>query len=85
MLEQWAYAWRTGSDTSATTLSGLFFYLVHNPDVHRKLEKEVRSTFADADDIISGPLLSSCVYLHACINETLRMSPSTPGAPWRET
>jgi len=58
---------------------------VHNQDVHRKLEKEVRSTFANADDIISGPLLSSCVYLHACINETLRMSPSTPGAPWRET
>ena len=46
---------------------------------------EIRSTFRDADDIISGPTLSSCVYLYACINETLRMSPSTPGAPWRET
>lgn len=62
----------------------MFFYLAHYPDVYQKLENEIRSTFADRDAIVSGAQLSSCVYLYACLNETLRMSPSTPGAPWRE-
>lgn len=34
---------------------------------------------------MSGPNLNSCKYLSACIQETLRMSPTVPLAMWRET
>jgi len=78
------YVARAGSDTSATTLSAALFYLAHYPEVYHRLVSEVRLTFNDAEKIRSGLLLQSCTYLHACINETMRMSPSTPGAPWRE-
>ncbi|KAL1964517.1 hypothetical protein VTN77DRAFT_6943 [Rasamsonia byssochlamydoides] len=31
-----------------------------------------------------GPKMSQCVYLRACIDESMRMSPSAATAPWRE-
>lgn len=68
-----------GSDTSSTCLAGTFFYLTHNPAVLEKLAQEVRATFKDVEDIKSGPMLSSCAYLRACIDETLRVSPPIGG------
>ena len=49
-----------GSDTTAITLSAFFFYVVRNQKVYGKLVKEIRSTFDSADEIVSGPKLSSC-------------------------
>jgi cytochrome P450 len=68
-----------GSDTSSTCLAGAFFYLTHNPVVLEKLAQEVGRTFKDVEDIKSGPLLSSCAHLKACIDEALRMSPPIGG------
>jgi len=68
-----------GSDTSSTCLAGIFFYLIHNPAALEKLVQEVRTTFKDVEDIKSGPTLSSCTYLKACIDETLRLSPPIGG------
>jgi cytochrome P450 len=82
MPELWAEASLlivAGSDTSSTSLAGTFFYLTHNPDILAKIAEEVRSTFQDVEDIKSGPKLSSCTYLKACIDETLRMSPPIGG------
>lgn len=67
-----------GSDTSGTTLAGLFFYLIHYPRVLAKLVREIRATFTDADEIVQGPKLNSCVYLRACIEEALRIAPALP-------
>ena len=67
-----------GSDTTATTLSGFFFYIVRNPRPYKRLLKEIRSTFDSAHEIVSGPKLSSCKYLRACIDETMRMAPAVP-------
>ncbi|OTB05175.1 hypothetical protein M426DRAFT_140399 [Hypoxylon sp. CI-4A] len=73
-----------GSDTTATAVTAAFFYLSRNPECYEKLAEEIRSTFATAQDIKSGPPLKSCHYLRACIDEALRISPSVPGTLWRE-
>ena len=73
-----------GSDTSAITMCATFFYLTSNPKAYDKLAREIRETFSSVDQIRSGSLLRSCNYLAACVNESMRMSPPTPRAPWRE-
>ncbi|KAF2177058.1 benzoate 4-monooxygenase cytochrome P450 [Zopfia rhizophila CBS 207.26] len=69
-----------GSDTSATSLTAAMFYLSLPSQAHRleKLVKELRTTFQSAEDIVIGPKLTSCVYLRACIEEAMRLSPSGP-------
>jgi cytochrome P450 len=66
-----------GSETTATTLSGLNYFLLRNPRVYAKVQAEVRNHFATAEDITltsSGQL----PYLQACITETQRMYPAVP-------
>ena len=43
-----------------------------------RLTTTVRSTFPTVDSIVSGPLLNSCSYLRACIDEALRLCPPLP-------
>ncbi|KAF2804404.1 benzoate 4-monooxygenase cytochrome P450 [Mytilinidion resinicola] len=73
-----------GTDTSATTICALFFYLVHNPAKLAKLVSEIRSEFSSLDDITLGPRLSQAKYLRACIDETLRLSHPAPSELPRE-
>lgn len=75
-----------GSDTTSSALAATFFYLSHDPVVLKKVTDEVRSTFdaAGVDAIRSGPLLNSCTYLRACIDEALRLFPPLPGVLPRE-
>ena len=75
---------KSGSDTSAITMCATFFYLTHNPEAYGRLVAEIRDTFSCLDDVRSGALMDSCVYLSACIEESMRMSPPTPRAPLRE-
>lgn len=69
-----------GSDTTSTAMAGTFFYLAHNPSALQKVAQEIRDTFSDVEDIVSGPKLSGCTYLRACIDETMRMTPPVAGA-----
>lgn len=55
---------------------GTLVLLLTNPETHRLLIKEIRESFSNYDDIVQGPTLMSLPYLHACIEETLRMLPS---------
>ncbi|KAI1733378.1 benzoate 4-monooxygenase cytochrome P450 [Xylaria scruposa] len=73
-----------GSDTTAISLSGIFFYLTGDSRRCNKLIQEVRTTFKDADDIVYGPKLLACVYLKACIDEGMRLTPSGPSELSRE-
>lgn len=63
-----------GSDTTSIVLCALFFYLTRYPHVYTKLIKEIRNTFQSIDEIHSGATLTSCQYLRACIDETMRMN-----------
>lgn len=73
-----------GSDTTSTCIAATIFYILYNAHVLSRVQKEVRSAFANVEDIRDGPLLNSCVYLRACIDESLRMSPPVGGLMPRE-
>lgn len=73
-----------GSDTTSTALASAFFYLVHNPTALQKLGHEINSAFNDLEDIQAGPALSSCSYLRAVIEESMRLSPPVGGILPRE-
>ena len=64
-----------GSDTVATALTATLFYCLHYPQILCRLQNEIRSGFADVDEIRSSQRLDSCLYLRACINEAMRLSP----------
>ncbi|KZL83292.1 benzoate 4-monooxygenase cytochrome p450, partial [Colletotrichum incanum] len=65
-------------------IAATFFYLSCYPQVYARVKSEIRRSFPSADEISLGPTLNACVYLRACIDESLRMSPPVGGAPWRE-
>lgn len=68
----------TGSHTTTVALKATLFYICNDPRVYRKVNNEIRTVFQSAKDIGNGAMLSSCIYLRACIDESLRMAP--PGA-----
>ncbi|KAK7748731.1 hypothetical protein SLS53_000754 [Cytospora paraplurivora] len=63
-----------GSETTATALSGLTWYLLKNPTCLSKLAEEVHSSFTSLDEI-TGDTTASLPYLHGCIEEGLRLFP----------
>ena len=63
-----------GSETTATALSGLFFYMGQEPKLLKKLTEEVRGAFKSESEIDLRST-AKLVYLHACIEETLRIYP----------
>ncbi|KAF2016769.1 cytochrome P450 [Aaosphaeria arxii CBS 175.79] len=87
MSELWSEAtffFPAGGDTTATTLTAAFFYLSRNPECYSRLTSEIRSKWSSGTDIRSGTLLSSCTYLRAVLDETMRVSPPLCGTLWRE-
>ena len=70
-----------GTETTATLLSGLTYYLLVNPEKMKTLQEEIRSAFKSRQDISMGRL-SQLNYLHACVEEALRMYiPAPIGLP----
>lgn len=65
-------------------MSAVFFYLSRNPTCYQRLANEIRSTFASSEEIRGSPKLSSCQYLRAVIDESMRLAPPVPGTLWRE-
>ncbi|CAK7204871.1 hypothetical protein SEUCBS139899_007633 [Sporothrix eucalyptigena] len=73
-----------GSDTTAATLTCLFFELVCHPEAAAHLRTEIDDYFAKTEkpEHLS---LSKLEYLQACIDETLRLHPAVPGGVQRLT
>ncbi|KAF1974296.1 cytochrome P450 [Bimuria novae-zelandiae CBS 107.79] len=66
-----AFSMPAGGDTTSTALAGAFFYLSRYPDCYGRLAQEIRSTFTSGSEIRHSTRLSSCTYLHACIDEAI--------------
>ncbi|KAF3009994.1 hypothetical protein E8E13_011362 [Curvularia kusanoi] len=66
-----------GTETTATLLSGLTYYLLQNPDKLRRLSTEIRSAFADPKDV-SMETIAALPYMAACLKEALRLYPPVP-------
>lgn len=66
-----------GSETTATALSGITYYLCRNEKVYRKLALEIRGAF-NACEEINGRSTLPLPYLGAVIEEGLRIYPPIP-------
>lgn len=63
-----------GTETTATLLSGLFYYLLLDNQRHARLVKEIRAAFSTYEDMTMARLAEQ-KYLQACIEEGLRIYP----------
>ncbi|KAH9905619.1 cytochrome P450 [Xylariomycetidae sp. FL2044] len=84
--ELWAEAsvfLSAAGETTNTAISSTLFYLSRNPHAYTKLAHEISTTFPTRASIRGPALSSSCPYLRACIDESLRLSPPVPGILWR--
>ncbi|GAB0146111.1 hypothetical protein EsHS_00006522 [Epichloe bromicola] len=72
-----------GVDTSSTTMASMAHYLSCTPKAYLKVVEEVRATFGSVKEIQLGKKLNSCMFLRACMDEALRLSPPGGGPPWR--
>jgi cytochrome P450 len=66
-----------GSETTATTLSCIVYYLTKNPSVYQKATQEIRDRFERFEDINSTAALQ-LKYLHALALEAMRIYPPLP-------
>lgn len=73
-----------GGDTTSTALTGVYFYLSRYPQSYNRLAHEIRTTFTSGSEIRNGTKLSSCIYLRACIDEAMRITPPIATTLWRQ-
>nr|POF12679.1 cytochrome p450 monooxygenase hmp1 [Quercus suber]POF12682.1 cytochrome p450 monooxygenase hmp1 [Quercus suber] len=66
-----------GTETTATALSGTTYQLLRHPDVLAKLVAEIRSNFQSFEDI-TFESMARLKYLHAVLQEGLRIYPPAP-------
>ncbi|UKZ78591.1 hypothetical protein TrVFT333_006337 [Trichoderma virens FT-333] len=71
-----------GAETTAATMSALMFYLGTTPTAYRRLVEEIRSAFDDEEGITLTST-QQLEYLHACIEEALRVFPPINETPPR--
>ena len=66
-----------GSETTATALSCITYYLLRTPRVLKRLQEEIKASFKTYDQI-NATTTAPLQYLHAVILEGLRMYPPLP-------
>ena len=66
-----------GSETTATSLCGMTYYLSRNPEAYNKLATEVRTAFKTYGEI-NAKSTEALPYLQAAIWESLRVFPPVP-------
>lgn len=67
-----------GSETTATALSCITYYLLHTPDVLKKLQHEIRTSFKSYDQINNASATALLPYTNAVALEGLRIYPPLP-------
>jgi cytochrome P450 len=66
-----------GSETTATALSCITYYLLHTPEVLKKLQHEIRTMFKSYEQI-NAAATAPLTYLNAVALEGLRVYPPLP-------
>jgi cytochrome P450 len=66
-----------GSETTATALSCISYYLSRNPHILRKLQDEIRTTFSSYSEI-DNATTTNLKYLNAVCREGMRVYPPLP-------
>jgi cytochrome P450 len=74
-----------GSDTTASSIAGFFYYLTLYPAVYKKLQRTLDEHFPGGDTTYTNAVGSRIPYLDAVIHETLRLQPPVPAGLPRET
>ncbi|EAW12295.1 putative sterigmatocystin biosynthesis cytochrome P450 monooxygenase [Aspergillus clavatus NRRL 1] len=76
-----------GSETTATLLSGVTYWLLQTPAAMERVTREVRTTFASEAEITFNNVTAQLPYMLACISEAFRLYPPVPGGlqRWTET
>jgi cytochrome P450 len=74
-----------GSETTASLLSGVTFWLLNTPNALKKVTEEVRSTFKRDEDINFKEASAKLPYMLACLDEGLRIFPPIPLTLYRQT
>ncbi|KXJ89102.1 cytochrome P450 [Microdochium bolleyi] len=74
-----------GGDTTATTLAAVTSLLIDNPPALERVQKEVRGSFATEADITATDVSRKLPYMRACIDEALRLFPTTGAPSMRKT
>ncbi|KAH7915812.1 cytochrome P450 [Hygrophoropsis aurantiaca] len=68
-----------GSDTTASVLSNILYYLLSNPAEYIRLRDEVDTAFPPSDmTSLSAEMFLEMPFLNAVINEVLRLQPPVP-------
>ncbi|CAG8422584.1 unnamed protein product [Penicillium salamii] len=67
-----------GSETTATLLSGVTYWLLRSPEKLKKVITEVRSVMKSETDIDSKSAASKLPYMLACLEEAFRLYPPVP-------
>jgi len=62
-----------GSETSSVAETAAIYHILTHPDIHKKLQEEIRSVFASIEDIKLQDVLHKLPYLDAVVQETLRI------------
>ena len=68
-----------GSETTATALATITYYMLRNPKIERKLRQEIYNNFTHYDEI-DGRSTQRLPYLKAVILEGMRIYPPLPFA-----
>ncbi|OPB41710.1 cytochrome P450 [Trichoderma guizhouense] len=64
-----------GSDTTAISLTHAMYFLMKNPSALSRLREELRVALDGSQEIAKYATVKNLPYLHACINESLRLLP----------
>lgn len=73
-----------GSDTTAATLTYLFFHLATEKGLLARLRQEIEPLVGESGEIEHRDLQNAQL-LNGCINETLRLHPPVPSGLYRKT
>jgi len=69
-----------GSDTVASVLSHIIYYLICNPEYQERLRHELDESMATFPEELIKNRLAILPFLNAVINETLRLQPPVPSS-----